>query len=41
MFDMSMYYVCRSRLGCQVFVSDDLEGIVLRIPSETRDVRDS
>ena len=29
-----------SRLGCQVDVTEDMDGIVLQVPTETRDARD-
>ncbi len=29
----------RSRLGCQILVSEDLEGLKVTVPSATRDIR--
>ena len=29
----------RSRLGCQIIVSSAIDGIRLKVPSETRDIR--
>jgi hypothetical protein len=29
---------CRSRLGCQIIVSKDLEGMVLQLPQATRNM---
>lgn len=32
-------YVCRSRLGCQIEMNEELDGITVRIPSATRNLR--
>ncbi len=36
MLDMAFGLTPTSRLGCQIFVSKDLEGAVFKIPSKTR-----
>jgi hypothetical protein len=33
-----MEFACRSRLGCQIKASKDLEGLAVRIPSATRNM---
>ena len=39
MLDMAYGLTDTSRLGCQIDVTEDLEGIRLTVPSGTRDVR--
>jgi len=36
MLDMAPYLQENSRLGCQITLSKDLEGLVVRLPSATR-----
>lgn len=42
---MYLYYftstfIFRSRLGCQIILSKDLEGLKVNVPSEVKDVRE-
>jgi len=38
MLDLAFGLTPTSRLGCQILVSDDIDGIVLKVPEATRNV---
>jgi len=38
MLDLAFGVTHTSRLGCQIIMSDELDGIVLDVPSETRNI---
>ncbi|MCF8481427.1 MAG: ferredoxin family 2Fe-2S iron-sulfur cluster binding protein [Rhodospirillum sp.] len=40
MLDMAFGLTRTSRLGCQLIMTDDLDGLTLRLPTESRDSRD-
>ncbi|ABC22826.1 ferredoxin family 2Fe-2S iron-sulfur cluster binding protein [Rhodospirillum rubrum] len=39
MLDMAFGLTRTSRLGCQLIMTEELDGLVLRLPTETRDSR--
>jgi len=39
MLDLAFGLTPTSRLGCQIIVSDDIDGIVVKIPEATRNVQ--
>ena len=38
MLDLAFGVTSTSRLGCQIIMSDDLDGLIVRIPSQTRNI---
>jgi ferredoxin, 2Fe-2S len=41
MLDLAFGVTMTSRLGCQIIVSDEIDGIELLVPSETRNISNS
>ena len=39
MLDLAFGLTRTSRLGCQIIMSEELDGLTVRLPTETRDVR--
>ncbi len=39
MLDLAFGLTETSRLGCQIIMTEELDGLTVRLPSETRDVR--
>jgi 2Fe-2S ferredoxin len=39
MLDLAAGLTATSRLGCQIKVSEEIDGLVVRLPEETNDVR--
>ena len=38
MLDLAFGLTMRSRLGCQITLTEDLDGLVVRLPAETRNM---
>ena len=41
MLDLAFGLTRTSRLGCQIIVTEELDGLTVRLPAETRDMRKS
>jgi 2Fe-2S ferredoxin len=39
MLDLAFGLTRTSRLGCQIIITEELDGLTVRLPSETRDMR--
>ena len=38
MLDLAFGLTATSRLGCQIVISDELDGLVVRLPAKTRNL---